>query len=35
MTVLLIRSELGRPRKTLTDPARYLDERYQRAANGK
>jgi len=35
MTVLRIRSELGRPRKTLTDPARYLDERYQRAANGK
>jgi ABC-type nitrate/sulfonate/bicarbonate transport system substrate-binding protein len=35
MTVLRIRSELGRPRKTLTDPARYLDERYQQAANGK
>jgi ABC-type nitrate/sulfonate/bicarbonate transport system substrate-binding protein len=35
MTVLRIRSELGQPQKTLTDPARYLDERYQRAANGK
>jgi ABC-type nitrate/sulfonate/bicarbonate transport system substrate-binding protein len=35
MTVLRIRSELGRPRKSLTDPARYLDERYQQAANGK
>jgi len=35
MTVLRIRSEFGRPRKTLTDPARYVDERYQRAANGK
>jgi len=31
-TVLRIRSELGRPRKTLTDPARYVDERYLRAA---
>jgi ABC-type nitrate/sulfonate/bicarbonate transport system substrate-binding protein len=35
MTVLRIRSELGRPRKTLTDPARYIDERYQQAAKGK
>jgi ABC-type nitrate/sulfonate/bicarbonate transport system substrate-binding protein len=32
MTVLRIRSELGRPQKTLTDPARYVDERYQQAA---
>jgi len=32
MTVLRIRSELGRPRKTLTDPARYVDARYQQAA---
>jgi ABC-type nitrate/sulfonate/bicarbonate transport system substrate-binding protein len=32
MTVLRIRSELGLPRKMLTDPARYVDERYQRAA---
>jgi ABC-type nitrate/sulfonate/bicarbonate transport system substrate-binding protein len=34
MTVLRIRSELGRPRKALTDPSRYVDERYQRAAKG-
>ena len=33
-TVLRIRSELGRPQKTLTDPARYVDERYQQAAKG-
>jgi hypothetical protein len=26
--VLRIRSELGRPKKTLTDPARYIDLRY-------
>jgi ABC-type nitrate/sulfonate/bicarbonate transport system substrate-binding protein len=32
MTVLRIRSELGRPRKTLTDPARYVDEHYRQAA---
>jgi ABC-type nitrate/sulfonate/bicarbonate transport system substrate-binding protein len=32
MTVLRIRSEFGRPQKTLTDPARYVDERYYRAA---
>jgi ABC-type nitrate/sulfonate/bicarbonate transport system substrate-binding protein len=32
MTVLRIRSEFGRPRKTLTDPARYVDERYHQAA---
>jgi ABC-type nitrate/sulfonate/bicarbonate transport system substrate-binding protein len=32
MTVLRIRSEFGLPRKTLTDPARYVDERYQQAA---
>src|ERR1700730_17177996 len=31
-TVLRIRSELGLPRKQLTDPARYVDERYQQAA---
>jgi ABC-type nitrate/sulfonate/bicarbonate transport system substrate-binding protein len=30
MTVLRIRSELGRPKKTLTDPARYVDERYRK-----
>jgi ABC-type nitrate/sulfonate/bicarbonate transport system substrate-binding protein len=28
MTVLRIRSELGLPKKTLTDPSRYVDERY-------
>jgi ABC-type nitrate/sulfonate/bicarbonate transport system substrate-binding protein len=33
-TVLRIRSELGRPQRTLTDPSRYIDERYQRAAKG-
>jgi hypothetical protein len=32
MTVLRIRSELGRPRKALTDPARYVDASYQQAA---
>jgi len=32
MTVLRIRSEFGLPHKTLTDPARYADERYQQAA---
>ena len=32
MTVLRIRSEFGLPQKTLTDPARYVDERYQQAA---
>jgi ABC-type nitrate/sulfonate/bicarbonate transport system substrate-binding protein len=32
MTVLRIRSELGRPQKTLTDPARYVDESYRQAA---
>jgi ABC-type nitrate/sulfonate/bicarbonate transport system substrate-binding protein len=31
-TVLRIRSELGRPQKTLADPARYVDESYYRAA---
>jgi ABC-type nitrate/sulfonate/bicarbonate transport system substrate-binding protein len=35
MTVLRIRSELGRPRRTLTDPARYVDERYQQAAKSR
>jgi ABC-type nitrate/sulfonate/bicarbonate transport system substrate-binding protein len=32
LTVLRIRSEFGRPQKTLTDPASYVDERYYRAA---
>jgi ABC-type nitrate/sulfonate/bicarbonate transport system substrate-binding protein len=32
MTVLRIRSEFGLPHKTLTDPARYVDKRYQQAA---
>jgi ABC-type nitrate/sulfonate/bicarbonate transport system substrate-binding protein len=32
MTVLRLRSELGRPQRALTDPARYVDERYQQAA---
>ena len=31
-TVLRIRSELGVPRKELTDPGRYVDESYYRAA---
>jgi ABC-type nitrate/sulfonate/bicarbonate transport system substrate-binding protein len=35
MTVLRIRSEFGVPRKTLTDPARYIDERYHQAATGR
>jgi hypothetical protein len=30
--VLRLRSELGQPRKSLTDPARYIDARYQEAA---
>lgn len=34
-TVLRIRSEFGRPKKTLTDPARYVDEGYQRAAKAR
>lgn len=34
MTVLRIRSELGFPRKTLDDPARYVDDSYRRAALG-
>jgi ABC-type nitrate/sulfonate/bicarbonate transport system substrate-binding protein len=34
-TVLRIRSELGLPRKQLTDPARYVDEHYQQAAKGR
>jgi ABC-type nitrate/sulfonate/bicarbonate transport system substrate-binding protein len=34
MTVLRIRSELGVPRKKLTDPARYIDESYLKAAKG-
>jgi ABC-type nitrate/sulfonate/bicarbonate transport system substrate-binding protein len=32
MTVLRIRSEFGRPEKTLTEPARYIDLRYREAA---
>ena len=32
MTVLRIRSEFGRPRKTLTDPSPYVDQRYHRTA---
>jgi ABC-type nitrate/sulfonate/bicarbonate transport system substrate-binding protein len=32
MTVLRIRSELGTPQKSLTDPARYVDERFRLAA---
>ena len=32
MTVLRIRSNWGTPRKSLTDPARYVDERYRAAA---
>jgi ABC-type nitrate/sulfonate/bicarbonate transport system substrate-binding protein len=32
MTVLRIRSEFGLPKKTLTDPARYVDERYRHSA---
>lgn len=35
MTVLRIRSEFGLPRKTLTDPARYIDVRYHQAATGR
>src|ERR1700730_13652888 len=34
-TVLKIRSEFGVPRKTLTDPTRYIDERYLKAARGR
>jgi ABC-type nitrate/sulfonate/bicarbonate transport system substrate-binding protein len=35
MTVLRIRSELGVPRKKLTDPARYIDASYLKAAKGR
>jgi ABC-type nitrate/sulfonate/bicarbonate transport system substrate-binding protein len=35
MTVLRIRSEFGLPRKRLTDPARYTDERFLEAARGR
>ncbi|MEO8755054.1 MAG: ABC transporter substrate-binding protein [Casimicrobiaceae bacterium] len=31
-TVLAIRSEFGKPQKSLTDPARYVDDTYLRAA---
>jgi ABC-type nitrate/sulfonate/bicarbonate transport system substrate-binding protein len=35
-TVLKVRSEFGRPQKTLTDPSRYVDESYyKRAAGGR
>jgi len=34
-TVLRIRSEFGRPRKMLTDPQRYIDERYLKAATSR
>ena len=33
-TVLAIRSEFGKPQKALTDPARYVDDSYLRAAAG-
>lgn len=35
MTVLRIRSELGRPQKMLTEPARYIDESYHRASKAR
>jgi ABC-type nitrate/sulfonate/bicarbonate transport system substrate-binding protein len=35
MTVLRIRSELGTPQKSLTDPARYVDERFRLSAAGR
>jgi ABC-type nitrate/sulfonate/bicarbonate transport system substrate-binding protein len=35
MTVLRIRSEFALPRKRLTDPAPYVDERYRQAAAGR
>jgi ABC-type nitrate/sulfonate/bicarbonate transport system substrate-binding protein len=35
MTVLKIRSEFGLPRRMLTDPERYIDERYLEAARGR
>jgi hypothetical protein len=31
-TVLALRSKYGQPPKTLSDPARYVDETYWRAA---
>jgi ABC-type nitrate/sulfonate/bicarbonate transport system substrate-binding protein len=31
-TVMKVRSEFGQPKKTLTDPTRYFDERYYRQA---
>jgi hypothetical protein len=31
-TVLALRSKYGQPQKTLTDPAKYIDETYLRAA---
>jgi hypothetical protein len=33
--VLKIRSEFGLPRRMLTDPERYIDERYLEAARGR
>ena len=35
MTVLRIRSELGTPHKSLTEPARYVDKSFQMAAAGR
>jgi ABC-type nitrate/sulfonate/bicarbonate transport system substrate-binding protein len=35
MTVLKIRSEFGLPRRMLTGPERYIDERYLEAARGR
>jgi ABC-type nitrate/sulfonate/bicarbonate transport system substrate-binding protein len=35
MTVLRIRSELGTPKKSLTDPGRYIDERFRLSAAGR
>ena len=31
-TVLELRSEYGRPQKSLTDPSKYIDESYYRKA---
>jgi hypothetical protein len=34
-TVLALRSKYGVPQKTLTDPAKYIDDSYLRAANAR
>jgi len=34
-TVLALRSKYGEPKKTLSDPSRYVDPRYHEAASGK